>query len=713
MAGLISLGNLRELPQEELESMPVDGLEPDVPELNEPRTDDATGAKIYDQEDGSVIVDLAPESGELPVSTNHDDNLAEFMADGDLAAIAFDIVQGVEDDLASRSDWENTISRGIDMLGVKLEAPSSIVNSEGSVSNVHHQMLLETIIRYQANFVGEMLPASGPVKVEDTATSTRDAGARLPNFPVMRTRDERAEAFEKDFNQYLTVDAEEFYPDTDRMAFSQAFTGNGFKKQFMCPIRRRPVSESIPAQDLIISNDATSIATAGRVTHRFRMSQSTLKRMQWLGVYRKVDLSAPQGLPDTINDAIKTSEGITTSNRPEDTQYTFYETYVDLDLKGFEHKDENGEETGLPLPYVVTVEAESQTIVAIRRNWEENDPNYTKDIMIVHYPLIPGLGFYAYGFLHIMGNTERAITGLERLVIDAGMLANFPGGIIAKGGAKQATSNIVVGPGQFKEVDTGGKPINDVVSRMPYKEPGQVLLATIQYLEQAGLRMGGAAQVQVGEGRADVPVGTMLAAIEQMAKPVSAIHKRNHSAQRREFLNLKKLFLKDPSALSRLSDNPARIWQSAAEIADIRLVPSSDPNIPSHTHRLMMATALVQMLMQDKGKTLNQREVLERVLGIMGVNNIDSLFNPPSAPKPSLRDMAAAQQLKLKAKDLQIKETDQKRRASDAILEHDLKMKEMESRNRDREQERQSREKIEAMELLEQRIRSANDPTRP
>lgn len=711
---LVPSDNLRDIPQEELESIGVVGLPTEESEENEnePRVDPKTGALLYDQEDGSVLIDTQPNTDkEVGEPKSHDDNLALYMDEYDLDSISNDLIEGINSDLDSRREWEDTIVEGIKILGIKLESPSSLASAEGSVSKAHHQMLLEAIIKYQANFVAEMLPASGPAKVNDTNPSDRgQQGAPLPNFPVKRTRDEKAEAFEKDFNYYMTVVAEEYYPDMDRMAFSQALTGNGFRKQYHCPLKRRPVSMSIPAQDLIISNDATSLADANRFTHRTKISQTTLKRLQWLGRYRKVDISVPTVSADPVGDKIKETEGLsTTSTRPQDTEHVIYECYADIDMPGFEHKDENGEETGLALPYVVTIEKESQKVLEIRRNWEEGDEFYTKKLNIVHYPLIPGLGFYAYGFLHILGNTERALTGLERLIIDAGMFANFPGGLIAKGGAKQTNSSLVVGPGQFKEVDTGSKPIQQVVMDLPYKDPSPVLQQLVQYLESSALRLAGAGLMPLMEGRADIPVGTMLAGIEQMTKPVAAIHKRNHNAQTKEFLNMKKLFMEDPTALSRFSETPARQWQLAEELADIRLVPASDPNVPSHVHRLMLATALMQMLTSPAGmQALNSHEILERVFTIMGLDNIESLFNPPQPPSMKPQDQAKATELQLKAQELDLKKTDQQRAASEAILQGNIRMQQINAQLKDRAAERASKEKLEAMDLLEQRLRSAS-----
>jgi hypothetical protein len=593
------------------------------------------------------------------------------------------------------------------MLGLEIDQASSVAQTGGGISKVKSQLLLEAIVRYQANFTAEMMPAGGPAKVEDTAPASRkQQTAELPNFPVKRTRDEKAEAFEKDLNYYLTEVAKEYYPDTDKMAFEQAFCGNGFKKQYQCPLRRRPVTISVPARDLIVSNNATDLSSALRVTHRTKMARSVLKRLQLGGTYLNIDISEPVQDISQNDEKIGQTEGISkSSTRQQDYEHTIYETIVELDIPGFEH-EQDGKKTGLPLPYLVTIDKDSRQVLAIYRHWKENDPDYKKIMRIVHYPLIPGLGFYAIGFLNLIGNTSRAVTGATQELLDAGMFASFPGGLMAKGGGKQRDTNMAVAPGEFKEIDTQNKPIQQVVMGLPYKDPSPVLMSLVQHLEEAGMRLAGAGQLPVGEGRADVPVGTMLAYIEQMMKPISAIHKRNHRAQREELSNLRDLFLEDPTALSRYNATPQRAWEQAEEIADIRLVPASDPNVPSHTHRLMLATALLQLLATPAAKQLNAREIFERVFTVMGLDNIESLFNPPQPPSPSLADMAKAKELSQKDRELAIKETETQREAGNAILQGHIRMNELDAEVKDREAQRQSEEKIQAMKLAEQRLRS-------
>lgn len=657
-------------------------------------------ANVYPQEDGSVIVDLGigVNRGE-PI--NHDDNLALYLDESILDRIGSEVLEGIEDDLRSRSEWEQTLKNGLDLLGLKLEKSSSLASGEGSVSRVYSQVLLESVIRYQANFLAEMLPSSGPVKVIDR-------GIIGDGLASGRVRDEAAEAFERDFNYYLTVIDRGFFSDTDRMAFYQAITGNGFKKQYICPISGLPISRSIPAHDLIVSNDATCLGDAMRVTHRTLVSKSLMKRLQWIGKYRRIELAEPIGEEDEVGKKIRAIEGrdvLFSSGLSGVGRHVVYECYVDLDIPGYEHRDEFGVETGLLLPYVVSIDKDSRKVLEIRRNWDEGDTEYRRRMRIVHYPLIPGLGFYAYGFLHLLGNSVRAATGLERLLIDAGMFSNFPGFLVTRHGTKQRDTNIVVSPGQGREVETGGRPIRDVVMELPYKQPSNVLFELQQYLENSALRMAGAMLLPIAESKADVPVGTVLASIEQALKPISAIHRRNHQAQMEEFLNLKELFAKRPYVLSIGSRNPMRLMLSSEEIMDMRLIPASDPNVPSHAHRLLVAAGLVQLLnIPGAAGILDAKEIVSRALRTMNVDGIDKIFRKEEPQSADAQAEAALVALKAKEVDLLAREQELKREI--ALRRDALKAEQMRASFESKEKDREVKEKIAALKLLEQELRN-------
>lgn len=736
MAGIAGVGSFREPAPEDLETMPVRGLNDNGSDDSEKATtimvDAATGHVTTYNDDGSAEINTDPDGktdDKGPIETDFNDNLADHMSETDRNALGSAIWEGVENDIRTRSDFDEIFSKGIDLLGLKIETASSQASAEGTVSRYYHPLLLETTVKYQANFIAEMLPAAGPVKVRDDQPDDPNTPPPNPNNPVemvqaaqSKNRDALAEAFEKDFNHYLTVTATEFYPDTDRMAFVQGFCGNGFKKQFHCPIRKRPVSESIPPQDLIVSNNAIDLHNALRVTHRTKMAAAMMKRMQLNGQYLNIPVPTPQPTVTPVEQKIGLTEGVDkTPQLPADYEHTMYETMVDIDLHGFEHRvnddnefDEDGEISGLPLPYLVTMERDSQMVLAVRRNWKEGDNEFKKKVKIVHYPLIPGLGFLAYGFIHLLGNTTRALTASTRLLIDAGQFSCFPGFLLAKGGSKQATNDLRVSPGTGKEIDTMGKPIGDVVMKLPYNEPSSALMNLIKQAADDGMRLGGAAQIPVGEGRADVPVGTMLMAIEQTTKIMGAVHKRNHQAFALELKNLRDLFIEDPTALWKLATNPARQWQTAEEFADKDLVPASDPNVPSQMHRIMIATGLVQMASSPTGMQIyNQIAVHERALRVLGVSDPGSLFNappPPGQPSPEQQQQAAELALKQaqvqqKSQDTQVKETDQARKAQETLLDQHSRHQELVMQLDDKAKQRAHDLQIERMRLAGEHVK--------
>ena len=709
MAGLVPSGNVRELPPDELEKMAVEGLSDD--DGDEEQTiivDPKTGSIIHMNPDGSAVIDTnKEEETEDDGEEEFHCNLAKKITQEELDRIGAEVIEGVEADLRTRSDFDVLFERAVDLLGIKMEAATSTASGEGTVSNVYHPLLLETVVRYQANFIAEMIPASGPVKiVDDTPNPVGVNGAPPEVDPADSQREELATAFEKDFNHYLTVVAKEFFPDTDRMAFSQGLFGNGFKKQFHCPLRRRPVTESIPMQDLIVSNNATDLDSALRVTHRTKLSKSVMKRMQLNGSYRKVDLPDPTPSQTRAAEKIGQTEGTDkTPQRQEDFDFEVYETMIDLDIKGFEH-EEDGEQTGLPLPYIVTVDKDSRVVLAVRRNWKEDDEDCRKVMRIVHYPLIPGLGFYAYGFIHLLGNTSRALTGITRLLLDAGQFASFPGFLMAKGGSKQATNEIRVSPGTGKEIDTQGKAISDVIMALPYKEPSQTLEKMRETMAEDGLRLGGAAQIPVGEGRADVPVGTMMAAVEQITKVMGAVHKRNHAAMQQELINMRELFMEDPTSIWKLSRKPNRRWQTAEEFSDLDLTPASDPNVPSQIHRIMIATALIQLASSPTGQQLyNQMEVHERALRVLGVSDPTSVLKPPTPQGPDPVLALKQQELQLKQQDQQIKAAEQQREAQSAVVQNQMRAADLQSNMQNDAANRDHQLKMQTLKIASEHVK--------
>lgn len=640
-------------------ALPVEGPYPQpirpqlslVPQPEEMVADDVSittkdGVLTIEHEDGSVTIDFEPDKAKSePDDDKFGQNIAKKLDDSKLSEIATNLLEGIARDELSRKDWLETRAIGIDLLGLKLEKPRSDAGSNTAplegISTVRHPLLLEATVTFQATARAELLPASGPVKIRNDSTTApknvftgTNAAQQLADS--IESKDELAQALEKDMNHYLTAIATEYVPDTDRMLFYVGFGGDGFKKVYNCPLRRRPVSESIDAEDLIISNAATDIRNSGRVTHRIRMRQSVLKRMQILGVYRDVELSPPQiKATNAVEQKKEEISGVSTNFLlPEDRDYEIFETYCELDLEEFAPKKFKGK--GLPLPYRVTVEKESRQVLDIRRNWEEDDEECLAKQYFVQYPFVRGLGFYGLGYIHLLGNTTNALTGAWREMLDAGMFANFPGFLYAKPVGRQLTNQFRVPPGGGIAVDLPAQQkIGDSIMPLPYREPGVGFTSFIGHIEELGQRLASTATIAVGEGKQDAPVGTTLALIEQATKVMDSAHKRLHAAQAEEFKLLKERFREDPEAFWRHNKKPAMDWQKEQFIKalnECELVPVADPNNPTSMHRIAKAVAL-KTLEKEKPTLYDPIAVDMRVLRIINIDP-SGLFRPFPAPPP-------------------------------------------------------------------------------
>jgi hypothetical protein len=568
------------------------------------------------------------------------DNLVDDIDDLEQSRIAEELLRGITADDTSRQDWIEQREKGLQLLGLRPELPGLGGSADGApvegISRVRHPLLLEAVLRFQANARSELLPTDGPVKVRDDGN-----GADI-------NQDRLADALEKDLNHYLTAVASEYYPDTDRMLFSLGFGGTAFKKVYFCPLRNRPVSETVDANDLIVSQSATDLQNAKRITHRVMLRSSTVKRLQILGVYKDVELHTPNAPKQNAFDLEKKAqEGISVDvSNPEDRDREIYECYCELDVKGFEHKI-RGKETGLEIPYCVTIDVSSRKILSITRNYNED----TKDLpearkVFVKYVFVPGFEFYGIGLLHILGNTTNAITAAWRELLDAGMYSNFPGFLFADVGARQNTSIFRVPPGGGSPIKTGGMPISQAVMPLPYKEPSAALMTLVDNMANTGMRIGGTSEQQVGEGRSDAPVGTTLALIDQATKVLNSVHKRLHAAQAEEFQMLIEVFKEHPDSFWQRNRKPTRPWDEQTflqALEDCNLVPQADPNTASHTQRVMKVMALKQL--QAAQPSLYDPIAIDRAaLQAIGFNNPEQFFAPPPAqasPPPELMQVQA------------------------------------------------------------------------
>ena len=515
---------------------------------------------------------------------------------------------------------------------------------------------MESIVRFQANARGELLPSNGPVKI-------RNDGLGSANIDV------QAEALEKDFNHYLTVTASEYYPDTERMFFALGFGGTAFKKVYYCPIRRRPVSEFVSIPEIIVSNAETTVSTAQRITHVIKMSPSTLKRLQLVGMYRNVPLSSNTlSKGNVVEEKIEQLQGViprnmsNTDNQPRE----IYECYCELDLPGYEHEDDEGP-TGLQLPYRVTIDKTSSEILEIRRWWKEDDEQCLRRQVFVDYIFVPGFGFYGLGLLHLVGNTTMALTAGWRLCIDNGMFANFPGFLYAKQAGRQNTNEFRIPPGGGMPIDTAGQAIQNTVMPLPYRSVDGQFLNLLQLIEASGQRMASTSETNVGEGNAEAPVGTTIALIEQAQKVISAVHKRMHAAQAREFQLLKELFKECPEAFWENNKYPAYQWTPETLVTaldNINLVPVADPNTPSHAVRIQKAMAIKQLQSQNPS-LYDPKKVDVRILTMLGIEDAMDLFVPPMPPGPPPPD-PALMLAQAKMVDSQAKMAEVKVKAADA-----------------------------------------------
>ena len=632
-------------------------------------------SKSITASDGTVINIMADGSsviGENHVrerKSNFNDNLAD-----QFNINAADLLDGIESDIRSRTEMVETYIKGIDLLGLKIKDRSGSPQRK-NISTVCHPVLLESIVKFQSTTRAELLPSAGPVKVMVEGNETEELN-------------ELATLLEQDMNYYLTDIATEYYPDTDRGLFRLGFGGTIFKKVYNCPIRKRPVSECVYLPDLIVSEEATDLENAIRVTHQILMSPNDVKRMVAAGVWMDNNIQAPSMIVDPMARKIASIEGVNKSAaRPQDMQHTIYECYCELDI-----------EDELPRPYRVTIDKDSRQVLECRRLWKEGAKDFKKKLPVVMYGLSPGMGFLTYGYLHLLGNQTKALTAIWRLLIDAGMFSCFPGGVKVKG-TRQSTNEINPGPGEWPEIDTG--PMDDIrkaLMPLPYKEPSAVLMQFSEVISQDAQRMAGAIEMDVGEGRANVPVGTVMAMIEQQTQVMAAVHKRLHTSQAREFKLLKELFAEDPESLWKYNPRPGKQW-TAAEFENLALIPASDPNIPAQVHRIMQATALKQLETQSPGR-FNGMEIDKRILKMMGVGDPEALMNQnPQGPPPDPKAMAAMAAAQAKQTQVQNEIQQQQREAAQGVVDAHLRMQEIQNEAEQREQDRISREKVASMHV--------------
>jgi hypothetical protein len=595
--------------------------------------DPETGTVTEKQPDGGVVVHL---DARKPKADDDEGgewfaNLVDEIGASELGQIANELYEQIEADDNSRQGHLEIRARGLDLLGTELKEPKAGIGDSSTagegMSTVTNPLMLDCLLHAWANDVGEFLPANGPWKIKVDGEETV-------------AEDDLAEALERDMNHYSTQIATEYYPDTSHMLlWGVDFGGSGFKKVYRCPMRRRPVSESVDEKDLIVSDTTKDLRSCARITHEIKMRPSVMKRMMLLGAYRDVALTQPTVSTNVVEQKEGAIQGTQThSQRPEDQPYNVWETQCELDLGQFVPAGSDFKDAGIPLPFLVTMDKDSREILSLRRDWDEDNDQCERKRMYVKYPYIPGPGFYGTGILNILGNATAAMTAAWREALDAGMFASFPGGLIAKSAVRQNTAIFRPAPGQFEPIETSGQAIGNIVMGMPYKDVTPGLMALMDKIQAQAQRVGGAAEIPSAEGIQNVPVGTMLAQIEQATKVIAAAHKGKHTAQAEELALILDVFRAHPEDFCRYNKSfPKGGWDEQKflqALNDHKLAPVSDPNVPSHIHRVAKALALIQLLaVQAIAPFMNAKEVLLRCLRAIREDPTGLVVDPPPMPQ--------------------------------------------------------------------------------
>ena len=564
-------------------------------------------------EDGGMIIDFDPNASEL-MGVEHGSNLAEYMDERDLSSLASELVAQFDADRMSRADWEDTYVRGLDLLGLKFEDRST--PWEGACG-VFHPMLSEAVIRFQAQTIQEIYPASGPVKTSIVGKITDD-------------KTKQAHRVQNYLNYLITQRMTEYRTETEKLLFSLPIAGSAFRKVYFDPSMGRPCAMFVPAEDFVVSYGASDLSTCERATHIMKKTSNEIRKLQVAGFYSDIELPAPA--PD-ISEIQQKYDRLTgdSDNYEFDHRHTLLEMHADIDLIGFEDKD-GGTPTGIALPYVVTIDKSARTILSIRRNWYEDDPKKMKRDHYVHYQYLPGLGFYGFGLVHMIGGLSKSATSLLRQLVDAGTLANLPGGLKSRGLRIKGDDTPIM-PGEFRDVDVPGGAIRDNITFLPYKEPSNVLYQLLGDIVQEGRRFASAADVKASDINGEAPVGTTLAVLEREMKVMSAVQARVHAAVSKELKILAEL-VKDygPEVYPYENDDGQALPMDFDNRVDI--IPVSDPNAGTMAQRIMQYQAALQLAAQ--APQMYDMPLLHRqMLDILGIQDADKIVPTENDMKPT------------------------------------------------------------------------------
>ena len=568
---------------------------------------------LFDEEDN--LVD--PSMLEMEVDIPFEENLAEYLDPATLSEISSELLSAYENDVDSRQNWYETFKDGLELLGIENDPRSEPF--EGA-SGVYHPVLAEAATHFQAQAYKELLPANGPV-------DTKIMGASNDPKAMQANR-------VKDFMNYqLMYKMDEYDPEMDQMLFFLPLAGSAFKKCYYDPTMGRVVSRFIKAEDLVVPYSATDLHTSPRITHRLTMTENDLRKLQLSGFYIDEEMNPPSYSDDSdsVQQKIDQLDGVTRTGNQHD--YTLLEFHVELDIEGFEHTDNDGEPTGLAIPYIVTICKDNNSVLSVRRNYEETDPMRKKVEYFTHYKFLPGLGFYGFGLIHMIGGVTKSATAILRQLIDAGTLANLPAGFKARGLNIQRSDDPVQ-PGEWRDVDTPGGTIRDSFMPLPYKEPSATLAQLLGLLVESGQRFASVMDNQTGDANSNAPVGTTVALLEKGQKVISAIHKRLHYAQRNEFKILKRLFGEylPPEYPYQVQGAQQTVFAEDFNNS-VDVIPVCDPNIFSTTQRIILAQTQLQMA-QSAPQIHNMKEAFRKMYIALNIKDIDDILMPDMAPAP-------------------------------------------------------------------------------
>jgi hypothetical protein len=584
--------------------------------LNNSLEDSGADLEIEIEDPESVTLKTGDMEIELEPGEEGDDefnaNLAEDMDEKELTSLVSDLISDFDDDVSARKDWIQTYVDGLELLGLKVEDRTE---PWPGACGVYHPLLSEALVKFQAETMMETFPAAGPVK-------TQIIGKETPE------KKEAAVRVAADMNNQLTNTMTEYRPEHERMLWGLGLSGNAFKKVYYDPNLGRQASVFVPAEDVVVPYGASNIQTAERVTHVMRKTPNEVKKLQAAGFYRDVDMGDPVDTFDEVEKKIAEKMGFRASS---DDRFKLLEMHVDCDLKGYEDK-EDGEETGIALPYVITIEKSTQTVLAIRRNWHPDDKAKQKRNHFVHYSYIPGFGFYAFGLIHLIGAFAKSGTSIIRQLVDAGTLSNLPGGFKTKG-LRVKGDDTPIAPAEFRDVDVSSGTIKDNIMTLPYKEPSQVLYSLLGTIVEEGRRFAGAADLQVSDMSANSPVGTTLAILERTLKVMSAVQARIHYAMKQEFILLRDI-IRDytPEAYDyEPEDGEPRAKKGDYDL--VTVVPVSDPNAATMAQKVVQYQAVMQ-LAQGAPQLYDLPYLHRQMLEVLGIQNAAKLVPIEDDMKP-------------------------------------------------------------------------------